>query len=84
MTQLVERVDIHACILGSHEMKGTAHALTCIDSLPTAIRREIYIIPCHRNCSKTNILCHTTVNSQNLHVELVHQTPCQLFQRIAH
>ena len=22
-------------------MKGTAHALTCIDSLPTAIRREI-------------------------------------------
>ena len=29
------------CILGSHKMKGTAHALTCIDSLPTAIRREI-------------------------------------------
>ena len=28
-------------IAGSHKMKGTAHGLTCIDSLPTAIRREI-------------------------------------------
>ena len=32
---------ISFCILGSHKMKGTTHALTCIDSLPTAIRREI-------------------------------------------
>ena len=32
---------IFNCIRGSHKMKGTAHALTCIDSLPTVIRREI-------------------------------------------
>ena len=39
--KLTPRCKYNACILGSHKMKGTAHALTCIDSLPTAIRREI-------------------------------------------
>ena len=73
-------------------MKGTAHALTCIDSLPTAIRREInqlggkYIkFPVTEIVVKqTFYVLHTTVNSQNLHIELVHETPCQLFQRIVH
>ena len=36
-----QECNIQPCILGSHKMKGTAHASTCIDSLPTAIRREI-------------------------------------------
>ena len=56
-------------------MKGTAHALTYIDSLSTAIRREInqfggkYIqFPVTEIVVKqTFYALHTTVNSQNLH-----------------
>ena len=61
-------------------MKGTTHALTCIDSLPTAIRREIYIFPVTEFVVKQAfyaiIVFHTTVNSQNLHVILVSISLC--------